>query len=148
MSSKDIIAKVENITSLSDSQKARLALQQNTMIELMGFLRGYTSQINEHKDLKNTISDILRQKIDEDGTETPYTVLVKTLEVLSKAETDAASPVLKIIESAIKAEKEKEPETPSEGDNATPLTKESIENAKKLLEWLESLKKTEFPEKK
>ena len=149
MSSKDIMKTVDTFGNLSESQKMRLALKQNTTVELLGFLRGYTEQLNGFKGLKDLVSEKLMNKIESDGDEVPYTVLVKTLEIASKAETDAATPVLKIIESMVKAEKEKEDsEVAAIGHSETPITKEQMDTAKGLLEIFSQLQKGEFPEKK
>ncbi|OQA15561.1 MAG: hypothetical protein BWY64_02838 [bacterium ADurb.Bin363] len=148
MGSKDIIKTVDTFTNLSESQKMRLALKQNTTVELLGFLRGYTEQLNGFKGLKDLVSEKLMNKIESDGDDVPYTVLVKTLEIASKAETDAATPVLKIIESMVKAEKEKEESDVPQAPTGTPITKEQMDTAKGLLEVLNQLQKGEFPEKK
>jgi len=147
--SKDIIEKVDEVFELTESQKDRDSVAKLSVENLYGFLNGYMRNISSKNALKNKIESLLLTRIEEEEEDLPYGVLIKLLEVLGKNEVEAATPILKIIEAAVK-----QPESsfnPNAGtkedekDESSKVTQDDYKNVKKFLKVIEDLEKTEFP---
>jgi hypothetical protein len=152
MTEKDnVIAKIESIDKESNSQIDKNRVKEESFKNLMGFLNGYIQRSTSKSLLKEKVEKMLFDKLEAEEEDVPYGVLIKLQEILSKGETDAAIPILKIIESATKSEKETEqPSLTVNQNNTVPgITVEDMKGYKKLLDLLEiqkDLKKTEFSE--
>jgi hypothetical protein len=147
----NVITKIESIDKESNSQIDKNRVKEESFKNLMGFLNGYIARSTSKSLLKEKVEKMLFDKLEAEEDDVPYGVLIKLQEILSKGETDAAIPILKIIESATKSEKEPEqPLLPTNPNSATSgITTEDMKGYKKLLELLEvqkDLKKTEFSE--
>jgi hypothetical protein len=147
----NVITKIESIDKESNSQIDKNRVKEESFKNLMGFLNGYIARSTSKSKLKEKVEQMLFDKLESEEEDVPYGVLIKLQEILSKGETDSAVPILKIIESATKSEKEPDqpllPTNPNTG--TTGITTEDMKGYKKLLELLEvkeSLKKTEFSE--
>ncbi len=147
----DIVKKINDITSLTDSQVDREKVKQEAFKNLMGFLNGYIQKTTSKQGLKLKIEELLLDKIEKEGEDLPYGVLIKLLEVLSKNEVDTAIPILKIIENATR-----QPESsilPNNDnskmeDASSKVTSDDYKKIKKLLDAISQLEKAEFPEGK
>lgn len=146
--SDNIENKINELTVISKSQVDRSQVKENAFKDLMGFLSGYISQSNTQSALKLKVEQMLMDKLDQDQEDVPYGVLIKLHEILSKTETDSAIPILKIIESATKNDKDDDVPRISEGSskNESSMTSKDITTIKKLLTALGDLKESEFPE--
>ena len=148
---KDIISKIDSITNLTESQVDRSKVGELARDNLFRFLNGYMAKTSSKNDLKVKIEKLLLDKIEIEGEDLPYGVLIKLLEVLTKNEVEAATPILKIIENATK-----QPESPlnphrscneDENDESSKITTDEYKSVKKLIKFIDDLEKTEFPEK-
>lgn len=147
----NVITKIESIDKESNSQIDKNRVKEESFKNLMGFLNGYIARSTSKSKLKEKVEDMLLAKLEAEEEDVPYGVLIKLQEILSKSETDSAIPILKIIESATKSEKEPEQPLLSTNPNSSTsgITTEDMKGYKKLLELLEvqkDLKKTEFGE--
>ena len=146
MDNNDLITKIEHMTP---SQVDKSNIKEETFNKLMGFLGGYMDKASANSKLKTKVDELLLAKLEAEEEEIPYGVLIKLEEILSKGETDAAIPILKIIESATKSEKESD--VPLQG-NTNPdsiegkVTTEEFKQLKTLLNIVQDLKKSEFVE--
>ena len=146
---KELTTKIEAINNETESMKDRARVEDIAKNNLFGFLNGYISRSASKSELKEKVEKMLSDKLDREEDDVPYGVLIKLQEILSKSETDAAIPILRILEAATK--KEKETETPVLLDSTTQIngqsiTTEDLKGFKKLLELAEKLKNSEFGE--
>lgn len=151
----DIVKKIDSISELSQSQIDRNKIGDDAFVNLMGFLNGYIQRTSSKREVSNYIDQLLLEKIKNDieqegGIENiPYGVIIKLEEILNKGETDAATPILKIIENATK--QKESPLVPNlpQGENTvgTSITQEDYNTAKKILKFVDALQKTEFNDK-
>ena len=146
--SNNIEEKLNDMTVVSKSQVDRNQVKEESFKNLMGFLNGYISRSSSHSALKIKVEKMLMDKLEEDEEDVPYGVLIKLHEILSKTETDSAIPILKIIESATKHDKDDEPAyAPTVKDKEEgAMTSKDINTIKNLLTALGDLKESEFPE--
>ena len=145
--SDNIENKINELTVVSKSQLDRNLIKEESFKNLMGFLNGYISQSNTQSALKIKVENMLLDKLDQDQEDVPYGVLIKLHEILSKTETDSAIPILKIIESATRNDKDDVPRIPEgSSKNESSMTSKDITTIKKLLTALGDLKESEFPE--
>jgi hypothetical protein len=145
---KELINKIEDINKETESIKDRERVEDIAKANLFNFLNGYIKRSATKSDLKNKVETMLFEKLEREEEDVPYGVLIKLQEILSKSETDAAIPILKILEAATKREKESELPAPSEtlkiGENN--VSTEDIKVFKNILELFNGLKKSEFTE--
>lgn len=144
----NLISKIENMTSDSNSIIDRNKIQEDSFKHLMGFLDGCIAKSSSKSGLKDKVEQMLSDKLDAEEEDVPYGVLIKLVEVLSKSETDATIPILKIIESAIKVNKEIEPPAPAQPGfiEGSSITTDNIKGLKQLLDLVNGLKNSEFTE--
>lgn len=146
MKNKELVAKVENITELTNSQKDRLNIQETAHENLCNFLNSHLHKLQSKNDLISAIEtkflDSIMGKTQED---IPLIAIIKIYEILKRAETDADSAVLSLFNknpdifvNVNQNEIEK---------NAPTFTKEDMETAKGLLESMRKLEKSEHAEK-
>lgn len=150
MTENNVIKKLDDITN---SQEERSKIKDKAFLNLMGFLNGYTERAAGKNSLHNKIDKLIMDKLDEDiETEglagIPYAVLFRLKEILGKNETDAAVPILKIIEAA---SKQPEPEQllPNQGQQSSEnrTTVEDVKGFKKILDFIEQVQKSETNDK-
>lgn len=141
--------KITDITNESLSQIERSEIGKLSSQNLLNFLNGYINKITAKDSLKEKVENMLRDKLEADEEDIPYGVLIKLLEVLSKAETDTATPLLKIIEAVSKQSEQGllPGDTNGSGQGKEKYTEKEYSEAKKLLEMASELAKTEFTEK-
>jgi len=146
----NLISKIENITSEVESNSIvdRNKIKEESFKNLMGFLNGYIKRSASKSNLKEKVEQMLFDKLESEEEDVPYGVLIKLIEVLSKSETDASLPILRIIESATKVDKELEaPPVNQPGFiEGSSVTTEDIKGFKQLLELVNGLKSSEFTE--
>lgn len=146
MKNKELVAKVENITELTNSQKDRLNIQETAHENLCNFLNSHLHKLQSKNDLISAIEtkflDSIMGKTQED---IPLIAIIKIYEILKRAETDADSAVLSLFNknpdifvNVNQNEIEK---------NAPTFTKEDMETAKGLLESMRKLEKSEHAER-
>ncbi len=146
--SKDIEATVNDITNVSSSEIDRTQIQKESFKNLLRFLNGYIAKSISQATLKDKVQTMLMEKLEAEQEDIPYGVLIKILEVTSKTEVDAATPLLKIIESASKQPENvlipNNPQGDSSGEGKQKYTKEEYSQAKKLLSIIDDLQHSEF----
>jgi hypothetical protein len=148
---ENIITKINDITNESDSQKDRNNIKEITRDTLYTFVNKCIEKSTSTSGLRAKVQEMLLDKLEKETDDVPYGVLIKLEEILSKGETEAATPILKLLEASIKAEKEQEqlpPPNINPGLEGT-LTTEELKKFKEslqLLEILGKLKQTEFNE--
>jgi hypothetical protein len=146
--SKDLITKIDKLTEESNSQKDKMNIKKIASENLIVFLNSYIEKVSTKNDLKSRVEGLLLKKIDDEDDDLPYGVLIKLLEVLGKNETDSASPILKILESAVKQpESESNLNPKGELNEESKITQEDYKSVKKILKIIDDLEKTEYPSK-
>lgn len=144
--SKDLITKIDKLTEESNSQKDKMNIKKIASENLIVFLNSYIEKVSTKNDLKSRVEGLLLKKIDDEDDDLPYGVLIKLLEVLGKNETDSASPILKILESAVKQpESESNLNPKGELNEESKITQEDYKSVKKILKIIDDLEKTEYP---
>lgn len=146
--SKDIQETVTDITNISSSEVDRSRIQKESFKNLLGFLNGYIAKSISQATLKDTVQTMLMNKLNAEQEDIPYGVLIKILEVTSKTEVDAATPLLKIIEAASKQPENvlnpSNPQSTGSIEGKQKYTKEEYSQAKKLLSIIDDLQHSEF----
>lgn len=141
----DIENKVDSIVNGSKSQIDRGKIKEESFKNLMCFLNGYILRSASKNELKNKIEQLLYKKIEEEGEDLPYGVLIKLLEVLTKNEVEAATPILKIIENATKqSDSPIDSKDDVEKDETSNITSDEYKKVKKFLSVIDELEKSEF----
>ena len=149
----NILTKIDDITNESDSQKDRDNIKELTRDTLYTFVNKCIEKSTSTSGLRAKVQEMLLDKLSKETTDVPYGVLIKLEEVLSKGETEAATPILKLLEASIKAEKEQE-QLPPLNQSIIPgidgnVTTEEFKKLKDLLNIIEvhnKLKQSEFTE--
>lgn len=154
--SKDIINKLDQIEDLTDSQKDRLNVKEQATTNLLAFLNNFITTIATKNDLNDKIDLLILEKIQKEieieGVEgVSWGVLLKLKELVNKQHVESATPILKIIENAVK--QPESPLNPSKNfdnestDESAKITQNDYKAAKKILKFIEGLSNTEFNEK-
>lgn len=146
MKNKELVAKVNNITELTESQKDRLNIQETAHENLCNFLNSHLHKLQSKNALISAIeTKFLDSVMGRTGEEIPLIAIIKIYEILKRAETDADSAVLSLFNknpdifvNVNQNEIEK---------NAPTLTKEDMDTAKGILESIRKLEKSEHAEK-
>jgi len=146
MKNKELVAKVENITELTNSQKDRLNIQETAHENLCNFLNSHLHKLQSKNELISAIeSKFLNSVMGKTDEEIPLIAVIKIYEILKRAETDADSAVLSLFN--------KNPDifvnvNQNALDKDEPkLTKDEMNMAKDLLTAIHKLEKSEHSEK-
>lgn len=151
MSNKDIETKVTDIVTTANNAQNIKAI---VSMELIGFLQSTIDRVKKKNTLRELIEESLMNDLVNTDEEMPLGAKIKLLEILTKNEADATTPILKVIESAIKPTAQEAKQNESSGNSETQkdsiITQENINEAKKGLELLSAinrLRESEFGEK-
>lgn len=152
-----IIKKIDDMTTITESQIDRNRKAEDAKENLMYFLNLYIQKTTAKNEIINYVDQLLLQKISNDISQDggidniPYGVIIKLEEILHKSHTDAAVPILKIIENVTKQPESPlnpvQPENINE-NNESKFTNDDYRGIKKLLKLVDDLNTTEFPEGK
>jgi hypothetical protein len=148
---KELITKIDDITTESNSQIDRNNIKEIAKENIFNFVNAYIKKSTSTSVLKQKVDTLLLAKLEKEDEDVPYGVLIKLVEILSKGETEAATPILKILEASIKMEKESEmfpPDKPLLGLDGI-VTIEQTKKLKELLDLIDvhnKLKQSEFTE--
>lgn len=152
----DIIDKVDSITNLTPSQVDRMSVQEHATDNLLNFLNEFITDMRSKNELQNTVDKLILDKIAKevkvDGIDgLNWGVIFKLKELAGKQQVESATPILKILENAVKqpdnplGKKKQDPDDPI--DEGSKITGEDYKAAKKMLKIIEKLEQTEFNEK-
>lgn len=143
----------DKVTDIVTTANNAQSIKTIVSMELIGFLQSTIDRIKKKNTLRDLIEASLMADLNNSEEEMPLGAKIKLLEILAKSETDASSPILKVIESAIKPnpqDKSSESSSESESKKDSVITQEDINTAKEGLAFLNAMKKlkeSEFGEK-
>jgi len=148
MDNFNVLPKIDNIEGLTKSQKDKFEMQKIVQENLINFLNNQIEKINSKSELKDTVIQVLKNKVTSEDSDDRMTVnqLLQLLSILSKDENDAISNILNVI-------KEKQSTIinippAQEGINRdSSFTQEDILKTKKLInmfDFVDKLKESEM----
>jgi hypothetical protein len=152
----DILKKIESITDLTESQKDRPNIKEQATTNLLNFLNGFILDMQSKNELQNTVDKLIADKIEKEIEENGidglnWGVIFKLKELAGKQQVESATPILKILENAVK--QPDSPLSPKENlkedniDESSKITVDEYKSVKKMLKFIDELKITEFGEK-
>lgn len=142
----NLLAKLDEVDILTQSQKDKLNLQETAHTNLCNFLNSHIIKLQSKNELKAVIEkkfiDALTGNTDE---EIPLIGAIKIYEILCKSETDADSAVLNLFNKNPNIFVSVNDENIKKNENN--LTKEETEAVTSLSKLIKKLESSEMPEK-
>lgn len=146
---QELTDKIKNIEDikLPEVQKDRDIIQEKFETELLSFFNNVVNRISSHNELKELVATTIKNRIIEDKgiEEIHVTHLMKFYEIVAKAENDASVGILNILKDMNLKKPSQEGSRNSKKDD---IDKKTLETAKNILDIMDSIKKSEFNEKK
>jgi hypothetical protein len=149
----NIETKIDDISSLSQSQRDRLIFKDQVFDDLIKFLQAHIRKITAKDELREKVEAALMDRINPDDTQTEALTnfaLLKLLEILSRNEVDSTTALIRAISESSKNVQQKDNDSKpaqTESDKGKNITQKDIETAmkvsKRLDEFFDELKRTE-----
>lgn len=127
----DILSKTEEVTNI------KLIAQ----IQLMSFLSSMINKAEEEDEILREANKQLMKRLKDETQDLSLSALIRIIELKEKHKTEISTPLLKILESAVKPQPQEKESSNNSGSSGSGISQDDYKNAKKSLESLYRIEK-------